>query len=193
MADERVRTMVVMVFGIDGPRLERLVEMVASRQSRHREFRPVFLTDLSDHGVFVRNNFTFEYFPRSAYGGAATRNFSPAFQSRISLLQRKWGWSATLDLSAETETRRVPLAASGAPLEADRPTDENWLRKAVEDIRGSGLFDEAWYRKRYGVPAAVDPVRHYLLEGAAKGYDPNPLFDTAYYARQLGKLLLAGG
>ncbi|ACA18353.1 hypothetical protein M446_3988 [Methylobacterium sp. 4-46] len=45
----------------------------------------------------------------------------------------------------------------------------------------SGLFDAAWYRKRY--PAARRGlVSHYLASGAAEGHWPNPLFDPVWYA-----------
>jgi len=56
-------------------------------------------------------------------------------------------------------------------------------------IRNSGLFDADYYCARYPDVAAsgLDPVDHYLRIGAAKGYDPNPLFDTGYYARQMAR------
>ena len=56
-------------------------------------------------------------------------------------------------------------------------------------IRNSGLFDAEYYRARYPDAAAsgLDPVDHYLRIGAAKGYDPSPLFDTGYYARQMAR------
>jgi len=56
-------------------------------------------------------------------------------------------------------------------------------------IRNSGLFDADYYCARYPDVAAsgLDPVDHYLQIGAAKGYDPSPLFDTGYYARQMAR------
>jgi hypothetical protein len=54
-------------------------------------------------------------------------------------------------------------------------------------IRASGLFDVDWYLATYPDVAAsgLDPIDHYLRIGAALGYNPNPLFDTNYYARQM--------
>lgn len=56
-------------------------------------------------------------------------------------------------------------------------------------IRNSGLFDADYYRARYpdAAESGLDPVDHYLQIGAAKGYDPSPLFDTGYYARQMAR------
>jgi hypothetical protein len=38
----------------------------------------------------------------------------------------------------------------------------------------------------------MDPIDHYLRIGAALGYNPNPLFDTNYYARQMAAQMRGG-
>lgn len=50
-------------------------------------------------------------------------------------------------------------------------------------LRGSALFDAAWYRRRYADVdgSGMDPVDHYLLHGAAELRDPGPAFSTAAY------------
>lgn len=56
-------------------------------------------------------------------------------------------------------------------------------------LRGSGLFDEAWYVAQYPDVAAsgMDALDHYLSFGAAEGRDPSATFDTrAYFARHPG-------
>src|ERR1700730_2967768 len=55
-----------------------------------------------------------------------------------------------------------------------------------EAIRKSGLFDPEHYTKAYPDVAErnVDPLVHYLEEGARKGHDPHPDFDTAFYLEQ---------
>lgn len=62
-------------------------------------------------------------------------------------------------------------------------------------IRNSGLFDADYYRARYPdvVESGLDPIDHYLRIGAARGYDPSPLFDTAYYARQMARRMGGAG
>jgi hypothetical protein len=55
-----------------------------------------------------------------------------------------------------------------------------------EAIRKSGLFDPEHYIKAYPDVAErnVDPLVHYLEEGAREGRDPHPGFDTAFYLEQ---------
>ena len=62
-------------------------------------------------------------------------------------------------------------------------------------IRNSGLFDAEYYRAHYpdAAESGLDPVDHYLRIGAAKGYDPSPLFDTGYYARQMARRIGGAG
>jgi len=49
-------------------------------------------------------------------------------------------------------------------------------------IRGSGLWDQAWYQSQY--PAAVtyeDPLDHFLDRGFSSGCNPSELFSVAWY------------
>jgi FkbM family methyltransferase len=48
-------------------------------------------------------------------------------------------------------------------------------------IERSGLFDVDYYREQAG--RSRDPIGHYLERGAAKGLNPHPLFNTAYYSK----------
>ncbi len=59
-------------------------------------------------------------------------------------------------------------------------------------IAGSALFDRAWYRATaMNGDRATDPVAHYLWQGAPAGREPNPLFDSAWYAARAGAIALA--
>ncbi len=51
------------------------------------------------------------------------------------------------------------------------------------EVAESGLFREDWYLNHYpdAAMAGVDPVSHYLENGAALGYDPGPGFSTCGY------------
>jgi hypothetical protein len=83
----------------------------------------------------------------------------------------------------EPEAQPEPEARVAAPPAAPDPSGDAAL------IRNSGLFDADYYRARYpdAADSGLDPVDHYLQIGAAKGYDPSPLFDTGYYARQMAR------
>src|SRR4051794_10905118 len=55
-----------------------------------------------------------------------------------------------------------------------------------EVIRKSGLFDAEYYLSRYPELEAqnIDPLVHYLEEGARQRLDPHPDFDAAFYPEQ---------
>lgn len=56
-------------------------------------------------------------------------------------------------------------------------------RRMVRVIRQSGRFDEAHYRDQVAqLDEGADAIAHYVRQGAAAGYNPNPHFDTRYYA-----------
>src|SRR5262249_38967949 len=59
-------------------------------------------------------------------------------------------------------------------------------RWAIKRLAGSGFFDAAYYREKYPdmARAEIDPLRHYVLHGAAEGRNPHPMFDTRYYIEQ---------
>jgi lipopolysaccharide biosynthesis protein len=57
--------------------------------------------------------------------------------------------------------------------------------ETIRVIKGSGLFDEAYYRETYPDIAAsgIDPVEHWVGYGFQEGKDPSPSFSTRYYNR----------
>jgi Methyltransferase domain len=50
-------------------------------------------------------------------------------------------------------------------------------------ILDSGLFNEAWYLAQYpdAATCGMAAIDHFLTVGAARRYNPNPVFDTGYY------------
>lgn len=68
------------------------------------------------------------------------------------------------------------------------------LRRDVQTLVRSPLFDAAWYRARYPDVAAsgIDPAWHYLQYGSREGRDPGPGFDAAYYLAQSPDVAAAG-
>ena len=59
-------------------------------------------------------------------------------------------------------------------------------RERAELVRRWWFFDANWYRQRYPdvAEAGIDPLEHYLREGAAEGRNPSPFFDTNWYLAQ---------
>lgn len=58
-------------------------------------------------------------------------------------------------------------------------------RRARRLIAASGLFDPEWYGAQAGLPATTATIDHYLAVGEPRGWDPHPLFDVAWYRRQV--------
>lgn len=113
-------------------------------------------------------------------------------------------WLADDIIHDELRHRRTgAVESAAAPVEHQNVTPQQQSlpaptpphAEAVAMIRGSGLFDEAWYLASYpdAASSGLDPIEHYLTSGAAKGYNPHPLFDTGFYARQMARRLAAGG
>lgn len=53
----------------------------------------------------------------------------------------------------------------------------------IELIQASGLFDARWYLQKYPdvAEAGVDPLTHYISDGAREGRKTSPHFDTRWY------------
>ena len=97
----------------------------------------------------------------------------------------------------ELRHRRIApeMATEVEPAPAPQPEPASNPSGDAELVRNSGLFDANFYRDRYPDvgTSGLDPVDHYLRIGAAKGYDPSPLFDTGYYARQMARRIRGAG
>lgn len=63
-----------------------------------------------------------------------------------------------------------------------------------DTILASGLFDLGWYVVHHPEVenAPLHPIDHYLLEGAAKGFSPNPFLDFKGYQNADAQMLRAG-
>ena len=58
-------------------------------------------------------------------------------------------------------------------------------------LRGSGLFQGAWYLGYYRDVSAAgkDPLEHFCLIGWREGRKPNPSFDSAWYRQAYGEII----
>ena len=55
------------------------------------------------------------------------------------------------------------------------------LKKEIELIQSSGLFDERFYRSQVSLGRTVSPLEHYLLFGSQAKVEPNPIFSGSWY------------
>jgi len=191
LAGRTVPVIAVIVFGLAGADLEGVVDMIATRQRRSADFKPVFLTDCAAFRPFQARGFVFEYLPRGIYGADPHRLRSARGAARLRLLQSKWDFGAVIDLTGGRREFVVPDSAPSGSVAQEAATHAaareapRSVAEKVALIRASGLFDEAWYAARYAPEDPPDPIEHYLTVGAALGNDPHPVFRTAYYARQI--------
>lgn len=75
------------------------------------------------------------------------------------------------------------IAEHRAAMPPDNRDKEITFIQIRDVIEQSGLFDKEFYRAMYWQEVENEPdlVLHYIREGAAKGYDPSPEFDTLFY------------
>ncbi|MFV0473276.1 MAG: hypothetical protein ACK5MQ_03590, partial [Pikeienuella sp.] len=68
------------------------------------------------------------------------------------------------------------------------------LRRRAEARAIRASFDIDFYLTRHPEVAAsgLDPIRHYIVAGAAKGFDPAPWFSSRHYAEQVPAAQRAG-
>lgn len=57
------------------------------------------------------------------------------------------------------------------------------IRSDVKLVEASGAFDEVFYLKQLADKKLKqsNPIKHYLLDGWRKGFNPHPCFDTRFY------------
>ena len=63
--------------------------------------------------------------------------------------------------------------------------------KRLPESFGS-VFDEAFYRASYGSPLDISPMRHYLLNGWLRGFDPSPFFSVRWYLSAYPEVAASG-
>jgi hypothetical protein len=87
----------------------------------------------------------------------------------------------------------APLRGMTRPF---RKTDKKkrQLQKQIHLIKSSGLFDEQWYLAQYPDVAqnGVDPIRHYLQNGATEDRNPSPTFHTQMYRESHPEVMQSG-
>jgi GT2 family glycosyltransferase/2-polyprenyl-3-methyl-5-hydroxy-6-metoxy-1,4-benzoquinol methylase/glycosyltransferase involved in cell wall biosynthesis/uncharacterized coiled-coil protein SlyX len=98
----------------------------------------------------------------------------------------------SLDQRVAERDRRITSLDEGVT-ERDRQIAS--LNQAVTElINSSNVFISAWYLEQNPdvAEAGIDPLIHYLSNGAAEGRNPNPLFDNCWYLEKNPDVAEAG-
>jgi lipopolysaccharide biosynthesis protein/GT2 family glycosyltransferase len=122
-------------------------------------------------------------------GGEEGRDPSPLFDTR-------WYLAHYPDIAARGLNPLLHYLRHGAK-EGRRFNDTTRQGDTIskmELIVSSHLFDRDWYLDRYPDvrTSGVDPILHYLEQGAAEGRNPSRLFDTRWYLSQYRDIALNG-
>jgi glycosyltransferase involved in cell wall biosynthesis len=73
------------------------------------------------------------------------------------------------------------------------PGTRDELEQTIARLRGTGLFDDAFYLAQLGaLGIGLDPAIHYLTVGERMGLSPSAEFDTEYYAARNPDVIQAG-
>ena len=91
--------------------------------------------------------------------------------------------SGTAGPSAAKSPWPFRIAQAGWWLGTGRFSERRREQQIEQAISEAKLFDARFYLERYPdiAAAGVDPLRHFVRDGAAEGRSPHPLFDTQYY------------
>ena len=139
---------------------------------------------------------------QTAHAYAHARQVAAAFEGELIRLAGRY--DELLASSSWRMTAPVRWAAARAkggeaePPDLDLPVDahdgEAARLRALEQIAWSGLFFGEYYLERHAdAVAGSDPLRHFVEQGAALGFDPNPWFDIAFYRANNPRLAASGG
>jgi glycosyltransferase involved in cell wall biosynthesis len=114
------------------------------------------------------------------------------------MVMNSWAWRLTRPvrrvLDVLSYVREIGVAHAVSSMMKRDFTKQLHMRRYLALIGRPGMFDASWYRTQYPdvVQAAIEPMQHYLLSGAAEGRNPGPLFDTSWYVDRYPDVRRAG-
>jgi hypothetical protein len=104
----------IAVCGLDVAQVEHIVAMVETRLRKARNFRPVFLMDITRTEIFRRRGFAYEYLaPCSDKEQRLAPRLAAFNASRVALLTRKWGLAGIINFGPRNATGDQRMANSG--------------------------------------------------------------------------------
>jgi hypothetical protein len=113
---EQLKAIGVSICGLDEAAVEHIVSMVETRLRKARNFRPVFLMDITRTEIFRRRGFAYEYLAPCSDREQRLAGRLQAFNAkRLTLLARKWGFAGIINFGSRATTgRRTQIAVNSA-------------------------------------------------------------------------------
>ena len=122
---EQLNAIGVSVCGLDEASVEHVVSMVETRLRKVRNFRPVFLMDITRTEIFRRRGFAYEYIAPCVEKDNRLNKRLAAFNARrVAFLTRKWGFAGIINFGSKsafaeagrtgTSRRKTQLAVNSA-------------------------------------------------------------------------------
>lgn len=98
---EQIGAVGISVCGLDEQTVEQVTGMVEERLRRVRNFRPVFLMDITRTEIFRRRGLAYEYLAPCSEPEKRLAGKLAAFnRRRVALLKRKWGFSEIINFGS---------------------------------------------------------------------------------------------
>ena len=117
------------------------------------------------------------------------------FKSGLKTEAVRPGHAGELSLNTESvDTDHAHVADSRLSDKESLLAENSWLI-STPSTKETALFDPVWYLSKNPDVAAsnVDPLVHFLREGAKEGRSPHPLFDPKYYLTTYPEAAIGGG
>jgi hypothetical protein len=116
-------------------------------------------------------------------------NLTDSHNQLLDLKEKQQSREREHALALYAVNQKLAVARLGSKTQASRSLTHN-----MQLVSESGLFDCAWYLATYQdvAESGVDPVKHYLSEGAGEGRNPGPDFDTVGYVTMYADVIESG-
>jgi len=98
---EQLNAIGINICGLDEASVEHVVSMVETRLRKVRNFRPVFLMDITRTEIFRRRGFAYEYLAPCTEKSRQLNKRLAAFNARrVAFLTRKWGLAGIINFGS---------------------------------------------------------------------------------------------
>ncbi len=117
------------------------------------------------------------------FGEKEGREAHPVTDAKIATSDATADQSSTGDTPAKSRSEKLVGDSSGRPRHSAEVTAN--LERDRGLVIKSNLFQAQWYAATYAadIPAGMDPIDHFLIDGRGGAFHPSPKFDAGFYLR----------